>query len=205
VEVRRCLVIPDELEQIVTDIRRSSAEFDWVIACGGIGPTPDDLTRQAVAAAFGVPLELRQEALAEYARRRGVELNPGQQEMCRLPAGAELVWSEFASPPSFFVRNVLVLPGVPQILESMFVAAAHRFSGVPRFSQTFRTSLGESRWAHVMARQIALHPALKFGSYPKLDREWWVEVRIEGPDAAEVALAAAAMEREIAALGQGGA
>ncbi len=200
VEVQRCVVLPDELQQIVPALRSFSERFDWAIACGGIGPTPDDLTRQAAAEACGVQLELNQQAVAEYRRRRGPDLNEGQLEMCRLPKGAELVWSEFASPPAFILRNLLVLPGVPQILKSAWLAVAGRFAGAEKHCRVFRTSTGESRWAHVMAQFIAQYPQLKFGSYPKMDREWWVEVRIEGQDAAMVEAAAAALEREIAQI-----
>jgi molybdenum cofactor synthesis domain-containing protein len=203
VEVQRCTIIPDQLETIVQVLRQTTAEFDWVISCGGIGPTPDDLTRQAVAQAFGVPLELHAAAVEEYARRRGSPLNDGQREMCRLPAGSELVWSEFASPPSFIIGNLLVLPGVPQILKSVWATVAGRFSGATRHSAVFRTTLGESRWAHIMARYIEKYPLLKFGSYPKMDREWWVEVRVEGLDRAEVETAAMELAEEIGLLAAG--
>jgi molybdenum cofactor synthesis domain-containing protein len=201
VEVRRCVVLPDELEQLVPALRSFTAEFDWVVACGGIGPTPDDLTRQAAAEALGAQLVLDEQASAEYARRRGAPLNEGQLEMCRLPEGAELVWSKFASPPAFFLRNLLVLPGVPQILKSSWSAVADRFAGAERFCRIFRTGTGESRWAHVMLRFIEQYPQLKFGSYPKMDREWWVEVRIEGPDMETVEAAATALEDEIEQIG----
>jgi len=203
VQVRHCMVLPDELDQIVPALRSFTAEFDWVIACGGIGPTPDDLTRQAAAEAVGARLVLNKEAVEEYIRRRGAPLNDGQLEMCRLPEGAELVWSEFASPPAFMLRNLLVLPGVPQILRSSWAAVAGRFAGAERFCRTFRTSTGESRWAHIMVRFIEQYPQLKFGSYPKMDNEWWVEVRIEGGDAGMVEAATAALEEEIRQIGAG--
>ena len=143
---------------------------------------------------------LRDDAVAEYRQRRTGELNPGQLEMCRLPANAELVWSEFASPPGFILDGVLVLPGVPLILKSMWKQVADRFAGGPRFSIRFRTELGESRWAHIMQRYIDQYPQLKFGSYPRMDKTWWVEVRVEGQNSDEISRVAAMFEREISRI-----
>jgi molybdenum cofactor synthesis domain-containing protein len=201
VQVTLMATIPDEHDVIVDYLRQFSAAHDHVLSCGGIGPTPDDKTRQAVAAAFGRELEFNVEALAGYARNRGTELNPGQREMCHLPAGCELIWGEGLMVPGFRVENVYVFPGVPKIMEAMWRAIAARFSGQPWHVVRFKTYTGESHWAHIMAAYMERYPQLGIGSYPKLGETWWSEVAVRGLDTDEVERAAAEFKAEIDALG----
>ena len=199
--VKLMATIPDEHDTIVDYLRRFSAGHDFVLSCGGIGPTPDDVTRQAVAAAFGLELEVSEAAVAGYARNRGTELNPGQREMCRLPAGCELIWGKGLMAPGFRVENVYVFPGVPKIMEAMWHAVAERFNGTPWHVVRFKTHTGESRWAHIMEEYVKRYPQLSIGSYPKLGETWWSEVAVRGHDAAEVERVAAEFQAEIDALG----
>lgn len=198
VVVRLGLTIPDEQATIITYLRDLVPRHDSVLVCGGIGPTPDDVTRPAVAEAMGRRLILHEEAARIYAEKHGGRLNRGQQDMCRLPEGCELIWSSHSVSPGFIVENVYVFPGVPHILASMWEAVAGRFSGVPLHVVRFRTHVGESHWAHVMAQYIAEHPALQFGSYPKLEDRWVVEVVVRGaePEAAKRVAAQLAAEIE---------
>src|SRR5205814_1770931 len=101
--------------------------FDLIFVGGGIGPTPDDLTRQAVAEAFGRDLVLFADAVEFYSAYTGKPLNAGQLEMCRLPAGCEPFYSEKCAAPSFRLEHVYVLPGVPRIMQWMWEVIAPRF------------------------------------------------------------------------------
>jgi molybdenum cofactor synthesis domain-containing protein len=191
------LTIPDELPVIVARLRELAGQYDWVLTGGGIGPTPDDKTRQAVAEAFGLPLEMNAHALAEYQRRRGTPLNPGQAEMCRLPAGCELIWGEGTQAPAFRVANVYVLPGVPQVLRAMWGAIAERFHGPAVHVARFSARSGESHWADVMEQFVARYPQLEFGSYPRIEGGWYSELTVRGHDAALVERVAKEFHRAI--------
>jgi molybdenum cofactor synthesis domain-containing protein len=198
VVVQRCLTLPDIYDVIVTEVRACAGLYDHVITGGGIGPTPDDLTRPAVAEAMGRELEINDVALERYQRERGTALNAGQIEMCRLPAGCELIWPSHPCPPGFIVGNVVVLPGVPVVLKDMWLSIAGRFSGTPFHSARFRADAGESRWAHIMRDFVARYPQLQFGSYPKAGQPWFAEVLVRGYDKALVRQAAAEFEQRIA-------
>ena len=192
------MTLPDDLDIIAARLRELTHEYEWVFVGGGIGPTPDDKTRQAVAAAFGLPLEENVQAVAEYSRRRGTELNPGQREMCRLPVGCELIWGEGTQAPAFRVRNVYVFPGVPQVLRAMWAAVAERFNGPAQHVVRFKALSGESRWAHIMAEFVARYPQLEFGSYPKIEGQWFAELTIRGEDHELVEQAASEFQVAIA-------
>lgn len=202
VAVKFGLTLPDEIDVIVREVRALLPQYDLIFVGGGIGPTTDDVTRQALAAAFGRELELYPAAVEHYTRFIGQPLNAGQRAMCTLPAGSELWWSPRAAAPAFRIDNVYVMPGVPQIMRWMWAEIAERFSGVPQHVARFRASCGESRFMHVMEQFVAAHPGLTFGSYPKMDDSgWWAEVMVRGADAAEVERVAAAFEAGIEAVG----
>ena len=200
VRVELGLVIPDKREVVAGWVRELAASYDHVIVGGGIGPTPDDVTRAAVAEALEVELEYNAVALAAYERARGTPLNPGQREMCRLPRGAELVWASHPCPPGFIVGNVVVLPGVPIVLRDMWSTIAERFSGPPVYEARFKAQSGESRWAGVMQRFVDAYPELSFGSYPKVGAGWWAELVVRGNDEELVKRVAAEFEAAIAEL-----
>jgi molybdenum cofactor synthesis domain-containing protein len=200
VSVKRGYVVPDELDSIAATVRECAKLYDHVIVGGGIGPTPDDLTRPAVAAALGRELVPCTPALERYQRERGAELNPGQREMCRLPEGCELVWASHPCPPGFILDNVIVLPGVPEVLKDMWAGIAARFHGAPFHSARFRADAGESRWAALMREYVSRYPELQFGSYPKAGQPWFAEVLVRGHDQALVERVAAEFAQRIAEL-----
>jgi len=201
VAVRRKLTIPDELDVIVESLRSAMAAYELVISTGGIGPTPDDLTRPAAALACGRQLVLDARAEAEY-RRRGVkELTPGQREMCRLPEDCELICAPEGGAPGFRIDNLYVLPGVPSVLKAMWPGIADRFSGAREHTASFEVRIGESRFAGLMREFAQQHPQYKFGSYPHLRADGWVvELRVRGSDMAGVEQAAREFEAAIQGL-----
>lgn len=200
IRVAFALSVPDDLALISGWVRKLAAEYDHVLVSGGIGPTPDDMTRQAVADAFGVELELYTDAMQHFEQELGRRLNPGQQEMYRLPVGSTPIWGERVYTPGFRLENVYVFAGVPAIMESMFAHVAADFRGPEVAVEKFRALIGESRWAHVMAEFVARYPAVDIGSYPKLGERWFSEVTVRGHDAVLVSRVAAELQREIDAL-----
>lgn len=186
IAVRLAVSVPDALEVMADWIRRLAGEFDYVFCCGGIGPTPDDLTRAGVARAFGRELVLFERELAEFEQRREVTLTPGQREMWRLPAGSGLIWGKGVTAPGFFVDNVYVFAGVPVVMQAMWGSVADRFVGVPLHVVRFESHARESLFAPVMAQFIARYPQLQFGSYPRLETGWHVSITVRGEDRALV-------------------
>jgi molybdenum cofactor synthesis domain-containing protein len=200
VSVEYGLTLPDDEALIARELQRLLPGFNLIFTGGGIGPTTDDLTRQAVARAFGRELVLYPDAVERYSSFIGKPLNPGQEAMCTLPAGCELLWSPHCAAPAFRVEQVYVLPGVPKIMQQMWAELAPRFEGTPWHSVRFRGACAESRFAPVMQDFVARHPQLTFGSYPKLDEGgWWVQLLVRGQDAAEVERVAQEFEAAIAA------
>lgn len=201
VRVRRKLTLPDELDAIVPELQLAMLQYEWVISTGGIGPTPDDLTRQAVALACGAPLELNAEAVEEYRRRGVAELNPGQAEMCRLPRGCELIRLPEGGAPGFRLGNLYVLPGVPEVLRAMWPGIESHFSGPLEHRASFTVVQRESQYSALMEEFTQRYPALKFGSYPRRQgASWEAELRVRGYDPAAVNAAAAELKAAIEGL-----
>src|SRR3954464_6034927 len=133
VEVAEARTVPDVHEEIVEALNVLRSRYDYVITTGGIGPTHDDITADAVAAAFGVELyehpEIIEQIEARVRTRPGAVMNAAMRRMARVPAGGELVRSSVAAPPGFTIGNVFVLAGVPTIMRAMLDDVGHRLKG----------------------------------------------------------------------------
>ena len=114
VDVERILTIPDVIETIASEVKSMSQTYDFVFTSGGIGPTHDDLTIEAIAAAFGVPVEHSESIHDRIQRATGEELNDSQLKMCRIPAGATLLDGGDLWFPLVVLHNVYIFPGVPE-------------------------------------------------------------------------------------------
>jgi len=184
--VQLAVSVPDQREVLAGWIRRLAVEYTYVLCCGGIGPTPDDLTREAAAHAFERELVLFERELAEFERRRSVTLTPGQREMWRLPQGSDLVWGEGVTAPGFRLENVYAFAGVPVVMQAMWRSVAGCFHGVVLHVVRFESHARESLFAPVMAQFIARYPQLQFGSYPRLEAGWHVSITVRGESSALV-------------------
>ena len=119
VDLVEARTVPDVQDEIVAALNALRERYDYVITTGGIGPTHDDITADAVAAAFGVELIEHPEIIAMMTARWGVELNAARRRMARVPVGGELVKNPVQGPPGFTIGNVFVLAGVPTIMRGM--------------------------------------------------------------------------------------
>mgnify|MGYP000905594908 CR=1 FL=1 len=173
VMLRRILVIPDVVETIVAELNTLRAAHDYVIVCGGIGPTPDDVTRPAVAAAFGVPCEPHAEAVRILTAFYGARATPRRMTMAELPRGCALILNPYSGAPGCRMENVFVLPGIPELVEGMFpqVAACMRHGCL--FEHEMRVTLGESEFADLMDEALTRFPAVDVGSYPSMHAQGW--------------------------------
>ena len=130
VPVRRVTVVPDEVAEIARVVNEYYAEYDIVIVTGGLGPTHDDVTMDAVAAAFGRELE-QNETAAEWLAERGYSADNLTAETTHLPADCRPLSNEAGVAPGAVVESVYVLPGVPTEMKAMFESVADEFEGTP--------------------------------------------------------------------------
>ena len=147
VEVRRLTVIPDEVSLIAQDVATFSRDYDFVFTSGGVGPTHDDVTMEGVARAMGVGV-VRHPVLVELLDRfyRG-DLSEARLKMADVPDGAVLVPAEGLRFPAIVMRNVYILPGVPEIFRQKFEALIERFSDEPIHLRNVFVSMAESTLA----------------------------------------------------------
>jgi molybdenum cofactor synthesis domain-containing protein len=183
VDVRRITVIPDEVQLIAEEVTTFSREFDVVFTSGGVGPTHDDVTIEGVARAMMVPV-VRDPALVELLERyyRG-KVTEAALRMAEVPEGAELVGGETVRFPTVMMRNVYVLPGVPEIFRAKFEALRERFRDAPIHLRNVFVSIGEGTLADYLNRLLAAFPMLQLGSYPEFSNpEYKVKVTLESRD-----------------------
>jgi FAD synthetase len=200
VDVRRVTVIPDEVDLIAREVAAFSAEFDVVFTSGGVGPTHDDVTIEGVARAFGVPVVRHPDLVAMLARHYADRLNDADLRMAEIPDGAELVSAGTLRFPVILVRNVYVLPGVPEIFRQKFDAIKERFRGRPFHLKNVFFRIGEGSLAEHLNALLAEFPALLLGSYPELSNpEYRVKVTLESQDPGYLADALAAFLRRVPA------
>lgn len=163
-------VIPDIIGVITANIREFSKRFDYVFTTGGIGPTHDDKTAEAVAAAFDVDLveddEALQRLIAHYGGRE--LLNDGRRKMALVPQGASLIDNPVSSAPGFKIGNVYVMAGVPKIMESMleFILPTLEGGAVIR-SRSVTVQRAESKIADILLAVEKAYDSVEVGSYPK--------------------------------------
>lgn len=168
VELRRAVVVLDDIEVIAAEVRALSSTHDWLFTSGGVGPTHDDVTIEAVARAFDAPVEMSTQ-LAELLRRHYAErLTEGHLLMARVPAGARLVSGETPTWPAVVMRNVWVLPGVPEIFQiKQGVIRDELAGGAPFISLAVLTTLDEGQLKPMLDRVVADHRDVAIGSYPR--------------------------------------
>jgi molybdenum cofactor synthesis domain-containing protein len=193
VAVRRIEVIPDVVEEIAATVRSASAAFDYVFTAGGIGPTHDDVTIAAIAAAFFVPVVRNQDLAAMIRAFSGDRFYERDLRMADIPAGAQLIYGEGPNHsrwPVIAYRNVYILPGVPSILQRKFAVIRDRFAAPPFFSRAIYSNDGEGAIAHILDQAAADFPSVAIGSYPHVEAtDHKVLITLDGRDEATVARA----------------
>ncbi|HEY5210601.1 MAG TPA: molybdopterin-binding protein [Stellaceae bacterium] len=172
VRLMEARVIPDIADTIVATVNELRAKYDYVFTTGGIGPTHDDITAENVARAFGVPLilhpEIHQMMLARY---QPGQLNEARLRMAHTPEGASLVPNPVQGPPGFRIGNVIVMAGVPRIMQGMFDAIRHQLNGGPPIrSRSVNCKLPEGLIAKGLGEIQGRYPEIDIGSYPTFAR-----------------------------------
>lgn len=191
IEIR---VVRDDHAAIVAAVNALRSTCTHVFTSGGIGPTHDDITADAIAAALGVPLDVREDAreiLARHYAAMGVEFNAARQRMARIPPGALLIENPISAAPGFSLDNVHVMAGVPNIFRAMAASVLSRIAGgKPLLSQTLRIDRGEGVIAEPLAALAAEFPDLTMGSYPFIrNGAYGSNIVIRGTDPARISAA----------------
>ncbi|GAA3890844.1 molybdopterin-binding protein [Sphingomonas limnosediminicola] len=163
-------IVPDDSARIGDTVNELRAAHDYVLTTGGIGPTHDDITVDAIAAAFGVPVVVDDQAraiLTEYYRDRPGGLTEARLRMARVPQGSELIPNPTSGAPGVRIENVYIMAGVPHIAASMLQALTGKLEGGrPVVSVTVGARVPESDVADLLRETEAAHPGVAIGSYP---------------------------------------
>lgn len=192
VDVALIAVLPDEIDRVAAFVREQATVADVVIVTGGLGGTPDDVTREALAAAFGVA-QVEQAEVADRLRARFTRDPDYAARWALLPEGSRPLEIPNGGAPGFVIANVYVLPGLPAEMEAMFDTVADEIrSGEPigSWRRTYRTT--ESRIVGVLVEVGSRHPEVLVGSYPSFAGgvpEVEVVVKSSDPDALAAAAA----------------
>ena len=204
IDLSEVRVVPDIEAEIVAAVNAVRARHTYVFTTGGIGPTHDDITADAIAKAFGVALPINAEAramLEERWRERGVEVNEARLRMARIPEGASLIANSVSAAPGFRIGNVHVMAGVPKIMQAMLEAIAPTLAGGRKvLSLTIKCRVGEGTIGTPLAALQAQFPDVKMGSYPRMgDGTPSTDLVLRSPDDARLREAAAAVFAMVAA------
>ncbi len=197
VTVGRIEVVPDDLADIAATARALSARFDLVFSSGGVGPTHDDVTLPAIAAAFDRAIVRNPELERLLRAAFGDCPHPRDLRMADIPAGARLEYGPQptgATWPVVVVENVWILPGVPSIFRRKFEAVRELFRTRPIFARVVYSRLGEGPIADAMDAVVAAFPTVEIGSYPRTDDDaYQVKITLDGRDREAVEEATAAL------------
>ena len=204
IDLREARIVRDDPAAIVAAVNALRAAHDHVFTSGGIGPTHDDITADAVAAAFGLPLAIRADArdlLAAHYARQNLPFNAARQRMARIPEGASLIVNPVSAAPGFRIGNVHVMAGVPKIMQAMLEAIAPTLAGGRKvLSLTIKCRVGEGTIGTPFAALQAQFPDVKMGSYPRMgDGTPSTDLVLRSPDDARLREAAAAVFAMVAA------
>ncbi|MBO0752220.1 MAG: competence/damage-inducible protein A, partial [Bradyrhizobiaceae bacterium] len=186
---------------IVEALNALRARCTYVFTTGGIGPTHDDITADSVAKAFGVKIDYHPQAVAllrAHFARMGTEVNEARMRMARMPAGAELVHNKVSAAPGFRIGNVIVMAGVPSIMQAMLDAVTPQLrTGAKMLSDSVRADCREGDIGSELGEIAKRHPEVLIGSYPFVDEATGAPnttVVVRGRDGARVTAAMAAVK-----------
>lgn len=204
IDLSEVRVVADDHAAIVAAVRALAAGFDHVFTSGGIGPTHDDITADAIADAFGAAIGVRDDAraiLQAHYDRTGLVLNDARLRMARIPDKAALIENPVSAAPGFTIANVHVMAGVPSVFQAMVASVLPKLTGgVPLSSQNLRLSRGEGDIAAPLGRLAADFPDLSIGSYPfHKDGVYGTDIVVRGSDGARVDAAMIRLARDLKA------
>jgi molybdenum cofactor synthesis domain-containing protein len=194
VALREIRILDDEVATIAAAVRELAPTVTHLFTTGGIGPTHDDVTIEAIARALERPVIHHPELVERIANRYGEGEAPGRLRLAEVPEGAVLHWGEHAVVPAIQITNIFIFPGVPTLMRSCFAAAAAELGGGTFFSRGLLLDVSESKLAPLLAAVQQRMTQVAVGSYPRFDdADYRVKVTVDGRDAEAVNEAIAAI------------
>ena len=170
IDLKEVRVVGDEERAIVDALNALRHYYTYIFTTGGIGPTHSDITADCVAKAFGVPIDTDPRAVAilhEWVKTTGVEMNEARLRMTRIPKGAHLILNKVSGAPGFWIDNVIVMAGVPSIMQAMLDEVAPKLkTGVRMLSETVRADAREGDIGIQLGEIAKANPEVAIGSYP---------------------------------------
>ena len=204
IDLKEVRVVGDEEAEIVAGVNALRSRYDYLFTTGGIGPTHDDITAECVAKAFGVAIDhdpRAVEIMTTRVRETGGVMNEARMRMTRVPAGAELVLNKISAAPGFWIGNVIVMAGVPHIMQAMLEFVTPKLkTGVKMLSESVRADCREGDIGTELGAIAKQHPDVVIGSYPFMDEKIGgnTHVVVRSRDAAKLAAAKADVEAMLA-------
>src|SRR5438445_10142080 len=204
IDLREVRVVGDEEGPVVEALNALRHRYTYVFTTGGIGPTHDDITADCVAKAFGVPIDVDPRALAilhERLRATGAEMNEARLRMTRIPKGADLVLNKVSGAAGIWIGNVIVMAGVPSIMQAMLDEVAPKLkTGIRMLTETIRADAREGDIGTQLGDIAQANPQVAIGSYPFFDPQHGpnTNVVLRARDAQKLAAAKRSVEDMLA-------
>jgi molybdenum cofactor synthesis domain-containing protein len=204
IDLKEVRIVPDEEAEIVAAINALRERYSYVFTTGGIGPTHDDITADCVAKAFAVPIHHHPRAvklMTDRVAAAGGVMNEARMRMTRVPAGAELVLNKISAAPGFWIGNVIVMAGVPHIMQAMLEFVMPKLkTGARMLSESICADCREGDIGTELGEIARQHPDVVIGSYPFMDERIGgnTHVVVRSRDADKLAAAMAAVEAMLA-------
>ena len=207
IQVKEVRVVSDDEGEIVTAVRALSGRYTYVFTTGGIGPTHDDITADCIAKAFGVGIDhhpLVKQLLIDNFKRRNLEPTEARLRMARIPDGAELVENKVSVAPGFKLQNVIVMAGIPSVMQVMLDSVTPRLkTGKKMLSVEIELMRGEGEIAELFGETQKEFPDVSMGSYPfnREARVFGTQLVLRSTDPARLAAAEARLRERLTAKG----
>ena len=203
IDLKEVRVVPDEMDEIVAAVNVLRKRYTYLFTTGGIGPTHDDITADAVASAMGLELYEYPRIIALMLERlKPEDLNEARRRMARIPRGAEHVANPISKVPGFMIENVIVMVGVPSIMQAMMDDVAPRLkTGARMMMETLEAGLPEGAYATPLSDLAKAHPDVIIGSYPSFqDGRFRNQIVVRSKDGAKLQAALTAISDMLKSL-----
>ena len=194
IRLKEVRIVADDENAIISAVNALRQAHTYVFTTGGIGPTHDDVTADSIARAFGVGISVDQRAVALLRERYAeADLMPARMRMARIPHGAALIENSVSKAPGFQIGNVIVMAGVPAIMEAMLLAVTPSLKTGPKLlSKSIRVHAPEGQVAAPLSDSQRAFPDVAMGSYPSCEGgRYGTTLVLRSPDENRIRLAKA--------------
>lgn len=190
-KVKRIIVVPDNVEEICSEVSEALKKADFVLVTGGLGATHDDVTSEAIAKVFNVKLVVNREVY-EWLRKH-VKNEKAVIKISSIPEGSEVVWNDVGLAPAYVIKNLAVMPGVPAEMENTFEKILKRFEKLEFYEEVYEMKdKYESEFLDKLNKVVLEFPDVEIGSYPK---KGYVQIKFSGRNAERVKAAKEMFEK----------